>query len=468
MRVLHRPEVLEDTTTKGESLSSPGRFKIPIRKVREEERPTNIPTTEPYGNGHDSDEGATYGEPLFPEEFIKECPISCSIYSTFERWLPGNGHAALLLAINLASIFAPTRRQVNGLLGASAGEGKTEIMEKFVRLPFVNFLDQTTYADYLINFCSQYYDDTIPPPKDLPKGWRFERVAGVTKAIKTANVVDKVHLHTDIYHAGENITTIGGMEKLLALWMGLIEKGHWDGGNRYVGRYKIGDPVSPIRHGILLACTLDDMRHSWVKQAGFLSRCVPMVLAKNRYEHDYIDRGLIPPNIRLVYPDFSGEISGFMRRITPSTAKPVWSPELENNPLLFEILQLITVGRGDLVPERAANDRLALLISHAYLNGRYVVKLVDLYMVLALLQMCRKVMVSSGTRSGQTPYYMGNRLIFQMKLRDEYYQKNEDELIKKQIGQVFLNWDGRSCVYPDEYIDFAIKAVRSPISDGVP
>lgn len=424
------------------------KINVPPSKDKQEERP-HIPDikTSSFQFGT-----AEYGDLLFPEQLKNVCSNAYNIYELFEKHLPASGHLGLFISACIASIGNDERRQANAIIGALWGEGKTEILEKFCRYPHVNWLDGTTYADYLATFCGYYFDETSPPGREQIKGVHIERTGGITKALKTM-AVDYIKNRFDIYHAGENITSIFGFEKLLALWMGLIEKGHWNGGNRWVGRFIIGSPTFPIKHGVVLASTMAGLKHYWFKEQGFLSRCILVFYYKNKYEHDYIIEGRKPPKVRLEYVDFSLNLAHFLSCFQPAHSYRIVFKDEVKGKIIDNILNLIMVARGDEVPERAVNDANSLLKGMALLNGRTEVCYEDAVLVEAILTMCKTVPLEKNKLR-----YLGDRLSFQLKLRNYFMDYPK---VKQSIRNTFQGWDMKSCIYPDNYIDLVQKYVGS-------
>ncbi len=122
------------------------------------------------------------------------------------------------------------------------------------------------------------------------------------------------------------------------------------------------------------------------------------------------------------------------------------------------ILQLIMAGREEYTGKRAMNDRISLLKASAYLNNRDEVRLEDVWLVESMLQMCRKITLSS---SEEVEYYYGDRLHFQIRLRQLLGYSNEE--IKKQLDRTFTWWDDAKPLYTEDLLKTAFSSLEAPI-----
>jgi hypothetical protein len=276
--------------------------------------------------------------------------------------------------------------------------------------------------------------------------------------LKKVRVYDRMKNFFDIIHAGEGIFTIGDIGSLMQLLNGLLDEGWYKGGNSRVGWYSIGSPMFPIKHGLILACTIDDLDNQWVKQIGTISRTIVTVYHCQDVEDKYIIAGRTPPYIRIKYSDFSGEVAKLLEHINPSSVKHIsFKSEVDEN-LTKNILKLIMYGRNETTGKRAMNDTLSLLKGHAHLNGRSQVCRDDAVLVEALLTPTRRILLNSNP----TKYYFyGSRLHFQIKLRELI--SGRFDVVKKEINEVFKWWDNRTPLYSDTLINNTYKALHLPI-----
>jgi hypothetical protein len=395
-----------------------------------------------------------------PKEFEKTCPVSTQIYNLFEKHLPCTGHLGVFVSTLLASMCTDEPKPVSAGIGAKVGEGKTTVLSKFAYLPNVNFFNRTTFADYLIRCCGWYFDITMPPGKEIPQGVEIKPSPAGGKVVSKLKAQDRINYTYDIIHAGEGIFTIGDLESLLQLWNGLIEEGYWAGGNRWVGFYRIGDAVSPVKHGLILSCTIADFENRLMKQIGFTDRLVLAWYSCLPVENQYIIAGRAPPKVHIQYVDFSPIVSQLLAHLQPWTTviKVRFADDVDMKriyPILQVHLQNKSMGSG----KRAINDVIRLLKAHAVLNKRDIVTLDDVMWIQALSTMSRKV------QAGQDEYLLGNRLDFQLMLRKYIYG---EEIAKKQVQKMFVWWDSTKPLYNEETIKLHMKLINTPVNIPVP
>lgn len=389
---------------------------------------------------------------LLPHELQKECPISVKLYNTFEKFLPTTGHFALLVASCLGSMWTDEPRQTNLTIAALPTQGKTSVLRRFAGYKYANFFTKTTYANYVIKYCGKFL---VIPGHEKPSCIKVERTSK-GKIVSTEECEDRITNFFDIIHAGEGIVTTPGFPKLLTLWNALIDEGYWQGGDRYSGEYKIGSEMFPVKHGLIFACTLSDLKNKVIRQEGTLSRTVTGIYHCTEKENIFIIKGKTPPRVHIPRVDFTGVVKRILSDLETNgpflaKRKMSYSGSL-NEDLTRRILQLIMVGRGETTGKRASDDRLQLLKGHARLNNRDKVTIYDAIMLEALLQMCRKI----------KGYFYGTRLHFQVWLR--YLLHGDINLVKREMKSTFKWWDSDKPLYIDDDIDEAFKMLRKDIT----
>jgi len=399
-----------------------------------------------------------------PEEIKKICPVSADVYNLFESRLPATGHLALLVSDVLASMCIDEPKPSSLTVSALPTEGKTATLVNFSqtkcisgiqRLEWVNWFTRTSFARYLLDYCGKYLDVTRTIGKELPAGARYENFGG-KRILSISGCQDRIDRFFDIVHAGEGILTIDDVDKWLQLMNGLLDEGFWEGGDMHKGWYRIGSPQFRIRHGLIFACTTNDLETKLVKQIGTLSRTVTGTYYCNSRENEYIIQGRTPPNIRIKYADFSQSVSEILSHLNPKMLHDVTFNDEVNSKDTENILKLIKLGRDEATGKRAMNDRINLLKAHAFLNKRSVVKYEDVIMVESMLQMCRKLKNPSGNI-----YFFGDRLHFQICLRSLLYRNLQ--FVRDSMRETFKWWDSEEQLYKDSDVDNAYKALQLPM-----
>jgi hypothetical protein len=355
-------------------------------------------------------------------------------------------------------------RQCNLTIGAHPTEGKTAILKQFGLCgqptgPKVNFFTRATFADYVHNYCGAYL---IELGSDVPKGVERVKGGGKQKFSKTS-CEEKLKFHYDIVHAGEGIFTLDNFKSLLQLWNGLLDEGWWEGGTRFSGTFKIGTPVFPIKHGLILACTRADLDNVFAREVGTLSRTIVANYACNARENSHILVGRRPPNVKINYKNFFDEVASILSHIDSSKRVGITFDKTLNINLVDNVLKLIKTGRQEITGKRAMNDRNTILKAHAHLNNRRKVYWEDLVMVESLLQMCRKIVITPNIRKQSNisgTYYMGDKMHFQLNLRRRIH---DDETARNQVKKLFTWWDSNVPLYTESMLDNAIKALNVPI-----
>lgn len=193
-----------------------------------------------------------------PEEIESNCGVAVKLFNLFEQLLPCTGHVALFTATALSSMCINTDRQFNLVIGAPVGQGKTVLLSQFCTIPFVNFINRTTYADYMLMHCGKFIKSL---GRKKPFGVKVDKRAkwrGEGGIIDTSECPDFISNRFDIITDGESIFHQNDLGKLLQLWNALIEQGVYRGGDQYSGHYVIGDVLNRVRHGLILACVAKD------------------------------------------------------------------------------------------------------------------------------------------------------------------------------------------------------------------
>ena len=391
-----------------------------------------------------------------PKELEKQCPVSVSLYNLYESVYPTSGHLALMIATALASMWTDERRQFNLIIAALPTEGKSSVLQGFSAYPWINLFTTTTFAEYCIRYCGKYLDTSMPLGKDIPKGVKVERL-GDKRVVSTDGCEDRINYMFDVVHAGEGITSFGQYQKLLQLWAGLIEEGYWEGGTRYSGSYRIGSPLRPVRHGLILACTFDDLNNRWMKEEGLLSRTIVCRYRSRDVENEYIRKAKSPPRPILPNPEkinFPLLVYSHLKHLGPH----LLNREMSFSPVIDEkmtknITYLIMQGRDEPTIKRAIDDTMRVLKGHARLNKRDKVVLEDIIFVEALLQMCRKI---------ERNEISGDRLQFQFYLRSLLYR--DDERAKREILETFRWMDKDEPLYDRHFLDNYVLKERKLLS----
>jgi hypothetical protein len=379
---------------------------------------------------------------FLPKELERECPVSVSLYNLYESVYPTSGHLAVMIATALASMWTDEKRQFNLILAALPTEGKSSVLQGFAAYPWLNLFTTTTFAEYLVRYCGKFLDTSMPLGKEIPKGVRIERIGG-KKIISTEGCEDRITYFFDVVHAGEGITSFGNYEKLLQLWSGLIEDGYWEGGTRYSGSYKIGSFLNPVRHGLILACTLDDLKNKWMREEGILSRAVVCRYRSREEENEWIRKAKAPPQPLLPKPEkinFPLLVQAHLKHLGPHLLhrRMTFSPAVDES-VTKNITYLIMKGREEPTIKRAIDDTMRVLKGHARLNRRDKVVLEDVIFCEALLQMCRKDEIS------------GDRLQFQCTLRSLLY--GDIGRVKREIMETFRDFGRDEPLYKESIVD---------------
>lgn len=392
----------------------------------------------------------------FPEELVNTNPVSANIYNIFEKYLPTTGHLGLLVSVVLATMCIDEQRQSNLIIGAFPSEGKTSVLRVFNKLQFCNFFTRITCAQYLMEFCGLYLDSSAPLPSgELPKGVKTESIGG-KKMIDKSSCVDYVNNRFDICHAGEGIFTINDFKSLAQLWNALLDERFYKGGNRVVGKYVIGSPSIPVNHGLILACTLNDLDNEWIKEEGLMSRTIEGVYHCLDVENEYIVQGRSPPKVRIRYYDFSDAVLKAFGDLSPKQKKPVSFSSDVNNKNTRLIFDMIKEGRGETTGKRAMNDRINLLKSHAVLNRKGVVTLEDVWIVESLLLFCKRNVSSK-------QHFFGDRLCFQTNLR---LHLSDEKDVSTQLKDNFKWWDSDDPLYTEKRLNETVKLLKNHVHYG--
>jgi hypothetical protein len=383
---------------------------------------------------------------FLPKELENECPVSVSLYNLYESVYPTSGHIAVIIATALASMWTDEKRQFNLILAALPTEGKSSVLQGFAAYPWINLFTTTTFAEYLTRYCGKFLDTSMPLGKEIPRGVRIERL-GDRKIISTEGCEDRITYFFDVVHAGEGITSFGNYEKLLQLWSGLIEDGYWEGGTRFSGSYKIGSFLHPVRHGLILACTIDDLKNKWMKEEGMLSRAIVCRYKSREEENEWIRKAKAPPQPLLPKPEkinFPLLVQSHLKHLGPHLLhrKMTFSPAVDES-VTKNITYLITEGREEPTIKRATDDTMRILKGHARLNRRDKVVLEDIIFCEALLQMCRPF---------EKDEISGDRLQFQCAIRRLLYG-GDIKRVKREIMETFKEFGKNDPLYKEPVID---------------
>jgi hypothetical protein len=378
-----------------------------------------------------------------PKELESTCSTSVKLYNLYENVYPTSGHIALIIATALASMWTDERRQFNLILAALPTEGKSSVLQGFAAYPFINLFTTTTFAEYVTKYCGKFLDTSMPIGKEIPKGVRIERL-GDRRVISTEGCEDRISNFFDIVHAGEGITSFGDYQKLLQLWGGLIEEGYWEGGTRFSGTFRIGSFLHPVRHGLILACTFDDLEDKWMKEEGMMSRAIVCRYKSRKSENEYIRKAKAPPQPKLPNPErinFPLLVYSHLKHLGPHLLHQeiTFSPVVDESKTK-EITYLIMKGRDEPTIKRATDDTLRILKGHARLNNRNKVVIEDVILVEAMLQMCRPIKKDEAS---------GDRLQFQYYLRKLLY--GNAERAKREISEIFRDFDNNPLYKEEDY-----------------
>lgn len=352
-------------------------------------------------------------------------------------------------------------KNLNVIVGADYGQGKTTIMKNcFNNLKWVNWFTSRSFADYLFHYGGYWLDDI--GSGFAPRGIEVEGRGGHynMKFKRKPNCEDRIDNVIDAVHAAEGLSVIQDIEKLMQLWNGLIDEGFWQGGNRHSGDYSFGSISRRLKHGVFICATFGDLLGRWFREQGTLSRMLNVVYTTNNTENQYIQAGREPGNIRINYSDFSGEVERMLLHINPrATQKVVFDSEVAGT--TDRILELIRVARGEKTGFRAMNDRIAILKSHAWLNGRRVVKMEDVIVVQSLLESLSRWI---HTKARKFSIVYGDRLHFQLALRTAYLR--DEKQAQKQMLDTFKWWDDSTSLYSSADISMAASELKAPLSLG--
>jgi hypothetical protein len=389
-------------------------------------------------------------------EFVKQCPIVVKLYNLFEKKLPTTGHVAVTVASALASMcIKDIDRQFNFVFGAPAGQGKTVLLKQFCSLTWlVNYMNRTTYADYMLMFCGKFLKKA---GREIPYGVKYDRRLKVQNLIDTSEAPDFITNRFDIIGAGESIFTTSDLPKLLQFWNTILEEGYYKGGDRYSGHYEIGSPSEPVRHGLILASTIDDFDRHILTSIGWSSRCVLGIYYNTEEENEYIRYGLRFGHIK-DQPVFHLDVKRLLNHLIPNHPVDVKYESDEIPEMLRECEEALKVIRREVPGIRATKDVKRFVKGFAWLNGYRKVKYYHVVFVNALIQsLCRRLRVGESTGYKN----LGSRLHFQVALRRMIYD-NDVTQITKSIMDTFKTWKGYE-LYDEQDIRLALEELNAPI-----
>ena len=395
---------------------------------------------------------------FLPEVIEKEAPTFCKLYNLGERYIPTSGHFLGLVATILATMGLDEPRQSNMGIGAVAGEGKTLILSQFRKLPFVNFFTRITYAKYLLMKCGWFLSE---PGKELPVGVRrIPKPLPGSPVIDKSGVKDQISYFFDIITEGEGIFTMGDVPKLLQLWNQLTEQGTYEGGDSFSGYYRIGvEPQNPVKHGLIIAATIEDFQKHIIRQIGWATRMVLATYSCSDKENRWISDGIMKDYISSK-PDISYQVKVLMKnipitdvgeeRLHYSPKKVKLTDEVAN--ALYIIRDTLMTMRDEKTMKRAGADANRLVKGFALLNGREYTTLMDLIILKSLLTMSKKIYRSDMLGS------IGTRLHFQTSLCMDLF-RNYEQTVKFITGR-FKTWEGKP-LYSEDDVKQSIHDIGS-------
>lgn len=389
---------------------------------------------------------------LLPEEIEKTCETAVKLYNLFETYLPTTGHIALLTATQLTSMCVDMDRQFNLAFGAPVGQGKTTMLHQFCTVPFVNYMNRTTYADYMLMYCGKFIKAI---GKKLPYGVKYDKRAkwkSGEQVIDVSEAQDMVSDRVDIITDGESIFYQTDLEKLLQFWNAIIEQGYYRGGDQYSGHYVIGDPTNRVRHGLVLACTVDNFNKYILTDIGWNSRCVLAVWSNLECENRYIRHG-IRNNYLSDNPEIYFEVSKMLSHLNNKRKVPI---EYSNEEVEQQIIQLednVKEIRNEKPGLRATKDVKRMLKAFAFLNVDFKVRYEHVIFVKALISsLCKRLKIADEYKD------LGSRLHFIVSLLQNLnYDENQ---IIKYVNEHFKWWNTQEPLYTEKEIKQAIKEVN--------
>lgn len=395
-----------------------------------------------------------------PHELERTCPVFVKLYNLFESKLPSTGHFASLVATCMASQCVNVDRQANLSIGSAVGQGKTETLRQFCKMPNVNYFDRMSYANYMLRYGGKYI---VKLGSEVPYGVRIDKAsrgADGSPRILTASAKDYISNRFDVVTSGEAIYTSPDVPKLLQLWNALIEQGWYEGGDRYSGHYAIASPEFPVKHGLIIASTLHDFEKHFLfpTQVGWSSRMVLIIYSvldvENRYTREGKRRDILEEK-----PFFANEVTALLPHLNPHLPVKITYESNEILPLLEELEDTLKLIRNEKPGLRATEDIKRLVKGFAYLNHDTKVRYEHVLCLRALLVLCQRLMFES--HSKQYFKNLGTKLHFQTFLRFSL-SKDQNE-VKKQILDTFHWWNGNKPLYTKEMVGNAFNELQAPI-----
>jgi len=388
-----------------------------------------------------------------PEEIVKTCENAVKLYNLFETKLPTTGHIALMTASQLTSMCINMDRQFNLAFGAPVGQGKTTVLSQFCTIPFVNYMNRTTYADYMLMHCGKFLKAI---GKRLPHGVKYDKRAkwrDGEPVIDVSEAEDRITDRVDIITDGESLFYQTDLEKLLQFWNAILEQGFYRGGDQYSGHYVIGTPENRVRHGLALACTTDNFNKYILTDIGWNSRCVLAVWENLDCENLYIRHG-IRNNLLDDSPEFYFEVSKILSHLNPKKKVTIEYSGNEVEQHIIELENSLKEIRLEKPGLRATKDVKRILRAFAFLNLDFKVRYEHVIFVKALINsLCKRIQVGDEYRD------LGSRLHFIVSLLN-YLGYNEKETIQ-YLTQHFTWWNSNSkSLYTEEEIKRAMKEVN--------
>jgi len=387
-----------------------------------------------------------------PEEIVKTCENTVKLYNLFETKLPTTGHVALLVASQLSSMCINMDRQFNLAFGAPVGQGKTTILSQFCTIPFVNYMNRTTYADYMLMHCGKFLKAV---GKRLPHGVKYDKRAkwrDGESVIDVSEAEDRITDRVDIITDGESIFYQTDLEKLLQFWNAILEQGFYRGGDQYSGHYVIGSPDNRVRHGLILACTTDNFNKYILTDVGWNSRCVLAVWENLDCENLYIRHG-IRNNLLDDSPEFYFEVSKMLSHLNPKKKVTIEYCGSEVEQHIIELENSLKEIRLEKPGLRATKDVKRILRAFAFLNLDFKVRYEHVIFVKALINsLCKRIQVGDEYRD------LGSRLHFMVSLLN-YLGYNEKQTIQ-YLNEHFKWWLNNKPLYSEEEVKRAMKEVN--------
>ena len=394
-----------------------------------------------------------------PEEIVNACPIATKLFNLFETQLPSTGHIANFVATSLSSMCVNTDRQFNLVIGAPVGQGKTVMLSQFCTIPFVNFISKTTYADYMLMYCGKFIKSI---GKKKPYGVKYDKRARWKSEggiIDKSEAKDNISNRFDIVTEGESIFHQSDIGKLLQLWNALLEQGFYRGGDQYSGHYVIGSPLMPVRHGLILASTVDEFEKYVLSDTGWNSRCV-LIMWNNLPEENSFIRFGVRNDLLKDKPFFPNDVKRLLGHLNNNIQVDIG---IENSEVLVgieEIENVLKSIRLEIPGIRATKDVKRIIKGFAWLNKYNKVKYEHVIFVKALINsLCRRLVMSSENSFKYKD--LGSRLHFIVSLL-KYLDYSNDE-IKSFIKKRFLFWNNIKPIYNDEVIENAIEEIIQPV-----